>query len=59
MKMKMNLLAICLSLAVARVAFPQIARAAGDDSRPHLETRHGVRQLVVDGKPFLIPDLLT
>ncbi|MGH7991138.1 MAG: beta-galactosidase [Limisphaerales bacterium] len=27
---------------------------AGEPSRPHLETRHGVRQLVVDGKPFLI-----
>jgi len=31
------------------------AQAAADDSgRPHLETRHGARQLVVDGKPFLI-----
>jgi beta-galactosidase GanA len=28
--------------------------AASDLSRPHLENRHGVRQLVVDGKPFLI-----
>jgi uncharacterized membrane protein YgcG len=28
--------------------------AAGDSSRPHLETRHGARQLIVDGKPFLI-----
>ncbi len=25
-----------------------------DPSAPHLETRHGVRQLVVDGKPFMI-----
>lgn len=30
------------------------AHAAIDESRPHLEVRHGARQLVVDGKPFLI-----
>jgi hypothetical protein len=52
--MKTNLLAICQALAAARVAFPETTRAAGDDSRPHVETRHGVRQLVVDGRPFLI-----
>jgi hypothetical protein len=31
-----------------------LAGAAPDPLRPHLETRHGVKQLVVDGKPFLI-----
>ncbi|MGO8701897.1 MAG: hypothetical protein ACLQVY_29800 [Limisphaerales bacterium] len=34
MKMKINLLAICLALAGMGVAFPETARAAGDDSRP-------------------------
>ena len=51
---KRNLVAICLALAVAHLASPEMARAAADFSRPHLETRHGVRQLVVDGRPFLI-----
>jgi hypothetical protein len=30
------------------------AQAPADNARPRLETRHGVRQLIVDGKPFLI-----
>jgi hypothetical protein len=30
------------------------AQAPADNPRPRLETRHGVRQLIVDGKPFLI-----
>jgi hypothetical protein len=51
--MKTYLLTICLALAAAQVASPGTAQAA-DDSRPHLETRHGARQLVVDGKPFLM-----
>jgi beta-galactosidase GanA len=28
--------------------------AASNNLRPHLETRNGVRQLIVDGKPFLV-----
>jgi hypothetical protein len=28
--------------------------AGAENSAPHLETRHGVKQLVVDGQPFLI-----
>src|ERR1039457_3748515 len=28
--------------------------SATDNSAPHLELRHGVKQLVVDGKPFLM-----
>jgi hypothetical protein len=28
--------------------------AAQDPGMPHLETRHGVKQLIVDGKPFLV-----
>jgi hypothetical protein len=51
--MKTYLLTIGLALAAAQVASPGAAQAA-DDSRPHLETRHGARQLVVDGKPFLM-----
>ena len=30
------------------------ATAVAENSTPHLETRHGVRQLIVDGQPFLI-----
>jgi hypothetical protein len=36
------------------LASPATAQAAPTISRPHLETRHGARQLVVDGKPFLM-----
>jgi GH35 family endo-1,4-beta-xylanase len=54
MTLKTNLLAICVALAAAHLASPETAQAAADLSRPHLETRHGARQLVVDGKPFLI-----
>jgi hypothetical protein len=39
-----------LALAAACVT----AFAASENSAPHLETRHGVKQLVVDGQPFLI-----
>ena len=53
--MKTNILTITLALAAALAASPAAAQAASNDSGiPHLETRHGVRQLVVDGKPFLI-----
>jgi hypothetical protein len=52
--MKTHLLTICLALAAAQAASPGMAQSAFDDSRPHLELRHGVRQLVVDGKPFMI-----
>jgi hypothetical protein len=52
--MKPHFLTICLALAAAQMASPVTALAAADDSRPHLETRHGARQLIVDGKPFLI-----
>jgi hypothetical protein len=51
--MKTHLLSFCVALAAAQVASPATAQAA-DDSQPHLELRHGVRQLVVDGKPFLM-----
>ena len=53
--MKIHLLTICLALAAAQAAWPAMSQAASDDSgRPQLETRHGTRQLVVDGKPFLM-----
>ena len=52
--MKPHFLTICLALAAAQMASPGTALAAADDSRPHLETRHGARQLIVDGQPFLI-----
>ena len=52
--MKTHLITICLALAAAQVASPAMAQAAADDSRPHMETRHGARQLIVDGKPFLM-----
>lgn len=54
MNMKTILLSISLGLAVAASTYPLHALATADDARPHLETRHGARQLVVDGKPFLI-----
>ena len=41
-------------LSCALVAVCATAAAATDIKAPHLETRHGVRQLVVDGKPFLV-----
>jgi beta-galactosidase GanA len=43
-----------LSLALAFATTSVFAGAASDLSRPHLETRHGARQLIVDGKPFLV-----
>jgi len=52
--MKTPLFSICLALAAAQAASPAMAQAAFDDSRPHLELRHGARQLVVDGKPFMV-----
>jgi hypothetical protein len=53
--MKTHLLTICLALAAAQLASPGTAQAAANDpAMPHLETRHGVRQLIVDGKPFLV-----
>ena len=52
--MKTKTLSVCLALASTFFAFQSVASAATDPSQPHLETRHGVRQLVVDGKPFLI-----
>ena len=41
-------------LTLALIAACASAFAANDRSAPHLETRHGVRQLIVDGQPFLI-----
>ena len=41
-------------IAVPAISYAQPAASDSDISRPHLETLHGVRQLVVDGKPFLI-----
>jgi hypothetical protein len=53
--MKTHFFTISLALAAALVAFSATGQtASGDSGRPHLETRHGVRQLIVDGKPFLI-----
>ena len=52
--MKTHFLTICLALAAAHMASPGSTLAADGGSRPHLETRHGARQLIVDGKPFLI-----
>ena len=52
--MKTHFLTICLALAAARMASSGSTLAADGGSRPHLETRHGARQLIVDGKPFLI-----
>ena len=52
--MKINFLTICVVLAGAPAASSGAASAASDPMHPHLETRHGVRQLIVDGKPFLI-----
>ena len=46
--MKITLLTLAFITACAS------AFAAKDSSAPHLETRHGVRQLIVDGQPFLI-----
>jgi hypothetical protein len=43
-----------LAIAIAIMSVVSLTRAASDSSRPHLETRNGVRQLIVDGKPFLI-----
>jgi len=43
-----------LSAALLASAALGFAATASDPLRPHLENRHGVRQLVVDGKPFLI-----
>ena len=52
--MKPHFLTICLALAAAQMASSGTVLAAADSSRPHLETRHGARQLIVDGQPFLI-----
>jgi hypothetical protein len=48
MKSSSRVVAAALLLTLAASASPS------ELSWPHLETRHGVRQLVVDGKPFLI-----
>jgi hypothetical protein len=48
LQMKTTLLTLALVTACAS------AFAARDSSIPHLETRHGVKQLIVDGQPFLI-----
>jgi beta-galactosidase GanA len=42
------------AIAIATMSVLSLACAASDAAHPHLETRHGVRQLVVDGQPFLI-----
>jgi len=51
--MKKSLPPIGLALAAALLASPLTAPAA-DPALPHLATRHGVRQLIVDGQPFLM-----
>lgn len=43
-----------LALALAVTTSLVTSGLAADRSRPHLETRHGVRQLVVDDQPFLV-----
>jgi hypothetical protein len=43
---------ILFTIAIAAAC--ATAFAASENLAPHLETRHGVRQLVVDGQPFLI-----
>ena len=52
--MKSYILTICLALAGSQIISSAAATAASDPLRPHLESRHGARQLIVDGKPFLI-----
>jgi hypothetical protein len=45
---------VTIVLAAALIASPAAAQSAsGDAGRPRLETRHGARQLIVDGKAFL------
>jgi hypothetical protein len=53
---KKNILifAACVILSVVAVYAAQAQTVPADSMRPHLETRNGVRQLIVDGKPFLI-----
>ncbi len=41
-------------LAMVVLCSASVAQVPAETPRPHLETRHGVRQLIVDGKPFLI-----
>jgi beta-galactosidase GanA len=41
-------------LAVVCMSVLGCASTPSDSSLPHLETRGGVRQLIVDGKPFLV-----
>jgi hypothetical protein len=48
--MKQEILPVAFILALC---FP-VSVPASDNLAPHLELRHGVRQLVVDGKPFLV-----
>ncbi len=43
-----------LVLSVIAYALITAMNAAAINLQPHLETRHGVRQMVVDGNPFLI-----
>jgi uncharacterized membrane protein YgcG len=43
-----------LSAALLAAATLGFAAPASDHLQPHLETRHGVRQLIVDGQPFLV-----
>jgi hypothetical protein len=45
---KIIVLLACVAAGVCGLA------AASENSAPHLETRHGARQLIVDGQPFLI-----
>jgi hypothetical protein len=53
--MKSNLYTLGIALAGALLVASQTLQAAVSDTmQPHLETRHGVRQLVVDGKPILV-----
>jgi beta-galactosidase GanA len=43
-----------LSIALGLMFTWSFTATASGLSQPHLETRHGIRQLVVDGRPFLI-----
>ena len=43
-----------VALVLLSAAASGVNAVAAESSRPHLEARHGARQLIVDGKPFLV-----
>ena len=54
-KILLPMFVACAVSSVVAIHTGQAQSGSGANApRPHLETRHGVRQLVVDGKPFLI-----